>query len=325
LGVVTRIPLKTQALPANFGGAHGTIKAVSDDAFRRLVSRFVGFYAEYLLNPHWGEVATFGRDNTLTLGMVFQGLSQEEAANVWKPFFDWVGASPQDFAVSSPLGVRATPARDWWNAEYLLQNQPGRAFADTRPGAAPSHIWFAEENTELGIFIHGFQSVWMPASLLKKDQQAQLANALFAASRHWATALHFNKGLAGARADDVAAAKDTAMNPAVLTSFALAIIAGGDPGAYSDLLGQGPNVALARENAAAIKRAGDALRKVVPNAGSYVSESNYFDADWKRSFWGANYRRLRAAKDKFDPQGLFFTHHGVGSDDWSADGFTRKT
>ena len=40
--------------------------------------------------------------------------------------------------------------------------------------------------------------------------------------------LHFNKGLAGASAEDVAAARDTAMNPAVLTAFALAIIAGGD-------------------------------------------------------------------------------------------------
>jgi len=24
-----------------------------------------------------------------------------------------------------------------------------------------------------------------------------------------------------------------------------------------------------------------------------------------------------------DPDGLFFVHHGVGSEDWSADGFTR--
>ena len=28
-------------------------------------------------------------------------------------------------------------------------------------------------------------------------------------------------------------------------------------------------------------------------------------------------------KDKIDPDGLFFVHHGVGSEDWSADGFTR--
>jgi len=67
----------------------------------------------------------------------------------------------------------------------------------------------------------------------------------------------------------------------------------------------------------------DELRKLVPNHGSYVSESNYFEADWRGAFWGANYPRLRQVKDKVDPDGLFFVHHGVGSEDWSPDGFTR--
>jgi hypothetical protein len=30
---------------------------------------------------------------------------------------------------------------------------------------------------------------------------------------------------------------------------------------------------------------------------------------------------LRAVKDRYDPEGLFFVHHGVGSEDWSPDGF----
>lgn len=32
-------------------------------------------------------------------------------------------------------------------------------------------------------------------------------------------------------------------------------------------------------------------------------------------------KRLRAIKQKYDPSGLFFIHHGVGSEDWSGDGF----
>jgi hypothetical protein len=28
-------------------------------------------------------------------------------------------------------------------------------------------------------------------------------------------------------------------------------------------------------------------------------------------------------KRKYDPDGLFIVHHGVGSEDWSADGNTR--
>lgn len=67
----------------------------------------------------------------------------------------------------------------------------------------------------------------------------------------------------------------------------------------------------------------DELRKRVPNHGSYVSESNYFEADWRRAFWGANYPRLRQIKDRYDADGLFFVHHGVGSEYWTADGLTR--
>ena len=65
------------------------------------------------------------------------------------------------------------------------------------------------------------------------------------------------------------------------------------------------------------------LRKLVPDPGSYVSESNYFEKSWQRAFWGGNYPRLRSIKKKYDPEGLFFVHHGVGSEDWTADGMTR--
>jgi hypothetical protein len=30
-------------------------------------------------------------------------------------------------------------------------------------------------------------------------------------------------------------------------------------------------------------------------------------------------------KAKYDPEGLFFVHHGVGSEGWSDDGFARMT
>jgi hypothetical protein len=46
-------------------------------------------------------------------------------------------------------------------------------------------------------------------------------------------------------------------------------------------------------------------------------------ADWQRAQWGDHYGRLAAIKQKYDPKGLFFVHHGAGSEGWSADGFTR--
>jgi FAD/FMN-containing dehydrogenase len=86
--------------------------------------------------------------------------------------------------------------------------------------------------------------------------------------------------------------------------------------------GHEPDTALARQRAQAIARAMDELRKLVPNAGSYVSESNFFEPNWQQSFWGSNYSRLLAVKQQVDPDGLFFVHHGVGSERWSADGFS---
>jgi FAD/FMN-containing dehydrogenase len=322
-GVVTKLTLKTHQLPEFFGGVSTTIKATSDDAFRRLVRQFIGFYRDRLMNPHWGESATLGADNTLVVSMVHQGLTQAEAEEVWQPFVNWLAASSGDYALISPVEVWVMPAQDWWNAAYLRQHRPGRAFFDQRPGAPADNMWSAEQPTELGIFIHGYESVWLPAALLQNEVHDRFAQTLFEATRHWAVSLHFNKGLAGASDANVKAAAETAMNPAVTTAFALAIIAHGDAGAYADLVTPRSDLAAARRNAAAIGKAAEKLRTMAPDAGSYLSESNYFDRDWQSSFWGPNYARLRAAKTSYDPDGLFFVHHGVGSEDWSADGFTR--
>jgi FAD/FMN-containing dehydrogenase len=56
---------------------------------------------------------------------------------------------------------------------------------------------------------------------------------------------------------------------------------------------------------------------------SAAVESNFFEPEWQSAFWGANYERLLAVKQSYDPDGLFFVHHGVGSEQWSTNGFTR--
>jgi FAD/FMN-containing dehydrogenase len=117
---------------------------------------------------------------------------------------------------------------------------------------------------------------------------------------------------------------DTATNPAVTEAFALAIIADGQKGAYPGEPRAAIDLEAAREDARAIDLAAAELRKIAPNAGSYVSESNFFNRNWQGDYWGKNYSRLQAIKTKYDPDGLFFVHHGVGSEDWSADGFTRR-
>lgn len=323
LGVITRLTLRTRELPEHFGGAFGSIKAASDDAFRRLTARIISFYHTQLFNPHWGEQIVFEPDNSVRISMVFQGLDQQQAEAVWRPFLDWVASAPQDFPVEQPVRFLAVPARQFWNPEFLKQNASGFIVSDDRPGAPAGNIFWAGNLGEAGQVLHGYRSAWLPQSLLQEDRQRSLVDALFACTRHWSVSLHFNKGLAGAPAEEVAAAKDTATNPAVLEAFALAIMGGEGPPAFPGIPGHEPDVTAARRHAQAIGRGMDELLKVAPNAGSYVSESNFFESRWQQSFWGSNYPRLALVKKKYDPAGLFFVHHGVGSEEWSADGFTR--
>jgi FAD/FMN-containing dehydrogenase len=316
-GVITRVTLRTHDLPGYFGYTAGKIKAQSDAAFRQLIALFIGFYHANLFNPHWGEQVTLGPDNTLEISMLSQGLDNAQAAATWQSFFDAVTASKKDFAVMSPLRSGAWDARSWWDV-----NKNPAMIRDARAGAPGFHGWWKGDQDQVGAFLHGYDSLWLPASLLQKSRQKTLVDALFAASRHKQLSLHTNKGLAGAPPDALAATRDTATNPAVVDAFALVIIADGEGPRYPGLARPDTDPAGARSDARKIDLAAAELRKVAPNAGSYVSESNFFNSSWQQEYWGKNYSRLRAIKREYDPLGLFFVHHGVGSESWSADGFT---
>jgi FAD/FMN-containing dehydrogenase len=322
-GVVTRLTLRVLDLPATFGAVNFTVRATSPAAFRRLIGLAVDFYAGALMNPHWGEQIRLRRENVMNVSMVFQGLERSQAQQVWDPFLDMLARAPQDFSIDfAPLKIVSTSARTFW-APTLIKKTLGFIISDNRPGAPEGNVFWPGDQAQAGQFLHGFESIWMPAALLDKERRAALCDALFAATRHWGVSLHCNKGLAGAPAGVLADAKDTALNPAVLDAFALAICGAGEGPAYPGVVGHEPDLPLARRHAEDIGRALNELRNLVPRAGSYVSESNYFEHDWQESFWGANYERLLAIKNKYDPDGLFFVHHGVGSEKWSADGFTR--
>jgi len=103
----------------------------------------------------------------------------------------------------------------------------------------------------------------------------------------------------------------------------LAIIATSGPPAFPGIPRGEPDLTVARRHAREINNAMDELLKVTATPGSYVSESDFFERSWQQSFWGSNYPRLAAVKKKYDSGGLFFVHQGVGSEEWSADGFAR--
>jgi FAD/FMN-containing dehydrogenase len=322
-GVVTRLTLRTHELPELFGYVGATIHAASAAAMRRLLGRFIEFYAEHLMTPDWGEIVTIRPGWRLEISMSSLGLDDKQVEAIWRPFLQWVSEAGEELVFLTPALIVSGPARHRWDPAFLRTHLSGAIRFDDRPGASQDNIYWSANVSEAGHFIYGYESAWLPATLLRPERREQLADALFAASTLASVELHFQKGLAGAPAEVIAAARETATNGAMLEAFVLAIIASEGPPAYPGLPGYTPDMVLARRAAEQVASAMVTLRKVAPNAGSYVAESSFFERDWQHRYWGSNYDRLLAIKQKYDPDGLFFVHHGVGSEAWSADGFTR--
>ncbi len=310
-GVVTKVTVRVRELPEFFGAVQFQVKAASDEAYRSLVAAFVEHYRKALFNDAWGEQAEFRPDNVLDVHMVSYGLATAEAKAVWQPFFDWVRQRSAQYTLAGEPLVASAPAAHWWDSAFYAKYAPGVIVENAGAGAKPGEYWWAGDGEQAGWVINGYESVWMPASLL--DDADGLARTLYDASRHWGFSLHFNKGLAGAPAAEIAAALDTATNPAVTQAFALMIAGDGQQPAYPGVAGHEPDVAAGRRSAQRIRACGDRFRAAVPNAGSYVSESDYFLERWQQAFWGSNYARLAAAKRTYDPSGVFTVHHGAGS------------
>jgi FAD/FMN-containing dehydrogenase len=322
-GAVSRLTLRVRDLPEWAGGASFTVKASSDEAYRRLIRQFVGFYRDALFNDQWGEQAHFSADNELEISMVHLGMETEQSRKVWQPFLDWLAQSSGAYTVEPGQVIGSMPFRHWWDVDWRREHHHPVFKADPRPDGSANNVWWTGDGGQVGWVVWGFESLWLPASLLKDDAQEKLANAIFAASRFSDVELHFNKGLAGAPAEAIEAAKDTAMNPKVCEAFALAIVADGQGPAYPGIPGHEPDLAAGRKAAEAVHHCMDELRRVAPEGGAYVSESNFFENDFQHSYWGTNHPRLAAIKKKYDPEGLFFVHNGVGSEQWTADGFRR--
>src|SRR5262249_18037205 len=160
----------------------------------------------------------FMPSNVLHLALVFQGLDQQQAQAIWAPFLDWVRAR-KEYSFEKPVQVLALPAQHFWDADFFRQHMPGAMVDDDRAGAPRNHVLWEGDHDQVGWFLHAMKSAWMPVSLLRKEQQARLVDAIHASSRHWYIGFHFNKGLAGAPPEAIARARDTAMNPQVLDAF----------------------------------------------------------------------------------------------------------
>jgi FAD/FMN-containing dehydrogenase len=296
-----------------------TVTAASDAAYQALVEQVISFYRESLFNPHWGEQIHFGGGAQVSISMVFQGLTQAEAEQTWAPFFAWVTARPADYTLAGPEAgsgpeVGAIPAQYYWNAAFFEEFAPEVIVPDPLPGAPADYYYWQSDSNEVGAFWYAYQSTWLSQGLLDPERQPALVNALVRASQFGSVALHCNKGIAGAAPDAVDRTAQTSMNPAVLDSFALAIAADLEQSAYPGIPGHEPDLPLGRERARLIAATMAPLKALRDQPASYFNETDYFEANWQTAFWGDHYPRLARVKERYDPGGLFFVHHGVGTD-----------
>lgn len=108
------------------------------------------------------------------------------------------------------------------------------------------------------------------------------------------------------------AATDTAINPAAIDAFCLAMIAANGSSGFRGVT-PSPNWGEAQEEAQAVRAAMQALRTAAPGAGSYLYESSYDMTDAANRAWGHHVVRLEEIKRRYDPTRLLSVHHGIGS------------
>ncbi|EKM83321.1 hypothetical protein AGABI1DRAFT_69619 [Agaricus bisporus var. burnettii JB137-S8] len=59
-----------------------------------------------------------------------------------------------------------------------------------------------------------------------------------------------------------------------------------------------------------------ALDHISPDLATYMNEASLHELDFKKSFFGNHYDKLKAIKRKYDPRSLFIVAEGIASDEW---------
>jgi FAD/FMN-containing dehydrogenase len=61
------------------------------------------------------------------------------------------------------------------------------------------------------------------------------------------------------------------------------------------------------------------LIEVAPDGGSYSNEADTFMPEWRHEMYGPNWEKLLEIKEKWDPEGVFYSRNTPGADKWHLD------
>lgn len=62
------------------------------------------------------------------------------------------------------------------------------------------------------------------------------------------------------------------------------------------------------------------LEALTPNGTCYLNEGDFRQPNFQSVFYGGNYAKLNAIKDKYDPDHMFWATTAVGSEYWVPQG-----
>jgi len=320
-GLITHITYKTHALPAYTGIFQGSITAKNDDAYKVLIAHFLPFIRDNLINEHWGEQISFTNKNTINFFLVFQGKNSSKVDTTWAPFKKWLKNQPGLYAIETKFWP--IPPSKLWDLGFWQKNHPELVTINKKNGEATGQFWWAPNSNETYNYWYTYQSWWLPMALFNKHNINNLTTMLFDASRISQVGLHINKGLAGASRDAIKRGLQTAVNPSVNDAATLLLMGASSNQVYPGVTGHEPDKKQAIKLVQQINTVMQQFQQAAPHAGTYVNEADYFQQNWQQAFWGENYARLLLIKNKYDPAGIFYCHHCVGSEYWSADGMCR--
>ena len=183
-GIVTKATLMTHSLPSTFGAMAGSAKAATDAAFQDLLQHFLAFYSERLDNEAWGEQVKVKGDNSLQVSMAFEGMTTDEAKEVWAPFRQWV--EQHSDAMSIHLNAVALPAEKMWDPT-ILERQPGVIEKDNRSGEPGSLFWWTGDGEQAAAYWYAYPVALDSSRSASRGLQVcpRFARVLFDASRQW--------------------------------------------------------------------------------------------------------------------------------------------
>ena len=310
-GIVARLTLLTHPMPASVGLVTGQVTATSDKAYRELIRRFIEFYPRQLNNPWWGESVHFDSQNRLGFRLVCLDKTLAETEATMDELLAGLRERPGEYKVEPQYLV--TDFKNLWNCDYWEQQDPGFVTRDPRPGTPGNQFWWKGNEGELSVYWNAYQSWWIPTTAMRQEM-ARLADAFFEASRLTDFIFQINKGLSGEHAEARNRDLETALHPACFDAAGLVLMGSSQGEKYVGVQGREPDLEAGRKARRAVGQAMQKIREVIPNSGSYANEADFFLEDWQNLLWGANYPRLLAVKQKYDPANFFKVHHGVGSE-----------